>query len=45
MQIGEIALEICSVGPPRQIVDAGSRIALERQKCFPEQFDAEVGEE
>ena len=45
VQITEVALKVCSVGAPRQVVHARGGVALERQKRFPEEVDAEVVEE
>ena len=45
VQISEVSLKVCSVGAPRQVVHAGGSVALECEKRFPEQVDAEVVEE
>jgi hypothetical protein len=35
-KISEVLVKVLRLGPPRQIVNAGSRIALERKKYDPE---------
>jgi hypothetical protein len=45
MQISEVSVKVCFVGPPRQPVHAGCGIAFEREERLPEQIDAEVVEE
>jgi len=45
MQISEVSVNVCFVGPPRQPVHAGCGIAFEREERLPEQIDAEVVEE
>ena len=42
VQIGEVALEACLVILPRQAVDSGSRITLEREEGLAEQIGADV---
>jgi hypothetical protein len=36
MQIGEISVKVCFVGPPSQSVNAGGSIAFEREEPHPE---------
>src|SRR5215510_11472606 len=45
MQISEVSVKVCFVGPPRQPVHSGSGIAFEREKRFPEHVHAEMMEE
>jgi hypothetical protein len=45
MQISEVSVKVCFVGPPRQPVHARCGIAFEREERFPEQIDAEMVEE
>jgi hypothetical protein len=45
MQISEVSVKVCFVGPPRQPVHAGCGIAFEREERLLEQIDAEVVEE
>jgi hypothetical protein len=45
VQISEVSVKVCLVGPPRQPVHAGGRLALEREIRLPEQLEADVVEE
>src|SRR6516164_4771930 len=45
MQISEVSVKVCFVGPPRQPVHARGGIAFEREERLPEQIDAEMVEE
>jgi hypothetical protein len=36
MQISEVSVKVCFVGPPRQSINAGGGIALEREERHPE---------
>jgi hypothetical protein len=45
MQISEVSVKVCFVGPPRQSIDAGGGIALKREERHPECIDADVVEE
>jgi hypothetical protein len=45
MQISEVSVKVCFVGPPCQAIYAGGSIALEREERHPEQVDADVVEE
>jgi hypothetical protein len=36
MQISEVSVKVCFVGPPGHSIDAGSGIALEREERHPE---------
>jgi hypothetical protein len=45
MQISEVSVKVCFVGPPRQSIDARGGIALKREERHPECIDADVVEE
>ena len=45
MQISEVAVKVCFVGPPRQSINAGGGIALEREERLTECIDVDVVEE
>src|SRR5947207_1902948 len=45
MQIPEIALEVCLIGPPRQTIHSRCRILLEFEECLFEVRGADVMEE
>jgi hypothetical protein len=45
MQISEVSVKVCFVGPPRQSINAGGGIAFERKERHPEQVDTDVVEE
>jgi hypothetical protein len=36
MQISEVSVKVCFVGPPSQSINAGGRIGLEREERHPE---------
>ncbi len=36
MQISEVSVKVCFVGPPSQSIDAGGGITLEREERHPE---------
>ena len=36
MQISEVSVKVCFVGPPSQSINAGGRIAFEREERHPE---------
>jgi hypothetical protein len=36
MQISEVSVKVCFVGPPSQAINAGGGIALEREERYPE---------
>jgi hypothetical protein len=36
MQISEVSIKVCLVGSPRQSINAGGGIALEREERYPE---------
>jgi hypothetical protein len=41
-KISEVSVKVLRVGPPRQIVHAGSGIAFERKECNPEQIGTDM---
>ena len=45
VQISEVSVKVCLIGPPCQPVHAGGRLALEREVRLPEELDADVVEE
>ena len=45
MQISEVSVKVCFVGPPRHAVHTGGGVTLEREKRRPEQVDVDVVEE
>ena len=45
MQISEVSVKVCFIGPPRQPVHARCGIAFEREERLPEKVDAEMVEE
>ena len=45
MQISEVSVKVCFVGPPRHAVHTGGGVTLERENRRPEQVDVDVVEE
>src|SRR4030095_2097196 len=45
MQISEVSVKVCFIGPPRQPVDARGGITLERVERHPQPVDVDVVEE
>jgi hypothetical protein len=45
MQISEVSVKVCFVGPPRQSINTRCGIFLKFEECLVEQLDADVVEE
>ena len=45
MQISEVSVKVCFVGPPRQSIDPRRGVFLEFEKRLAKQIDADVVEE
>ena len=45
VQISEVSVKVCLIGPPRQPIHAGSGRAFEREERLPKQSNADVVEE
>jgi hypothetical protein len=45
MQISEVTVKVCFVGPPRQSINARCGIFLKLEERLAKQFDADVVEE
>jgi hypothetical protein len=45
MQISEVSVKVCFVGPPHQSINAWGGVTLKREERHPEHVDADVVEE